>query len=233
MRGKTGIVIVRGEGPGAVSLSVGMTDGTYTDQVTGEKFTVSGGTIKGTVKNADGIAVVYNPSVDYGTVNPEQPTVLRVNAKTADEKNVFMTNKTNVTITAEGAKSVKYTTSEGVTGSFTGTSKGILIGALTATGSDVTVTVTATASDGTSKTKSFIYSKKAPVSDYPTLNKGGVVFDNSTYKWGKVYCYVCYEKHSKYKNIFQFLLKNVFLRCSMQFKLHLLQMGVTRTLYPI
>ncbi len=117
VRGKTGIVIVRGEGPGAVSLSVGMTDGTYTDQVTGEKFTVSGGTIKGTVKNADGIAVVYNPSVDYGTVNPEQPTVLRVNAKTADEKNVFMTNKTNVTITAEGASSVKYTTSEGVTGS--------------------------------------------------------------------------------------------------------------------
>ena len=44
---------------------------------------------------------------------------------------------------------------------------------------------------------------------------------------------LCYEKHSKYKNIFKFLLKNVFLRCSMQFKLHLLQMGVTRTLYPI
>ena len=200
VRGKTGIVIVRGEGPGAVSLSVGMTDGTYTDQVTGEKFTVSGGTIKGTVKNADGIAVVYNPSVDYGTVNPEQPTVLRVNAKTADEKNVFMTNKTNVTITAEGASSVKYTTSEGVTGSFTGTSKGISIGALTATGSDVTVTVTATAADGTAKTKSFIYSKKAPVSDYPTLNKGGVVFDNSTYKWGKVYCYVYDESGSSVVN---------------------------------
>ena len=44
---------------------------------------------------------------------------------------------------------------------------------------------------------------------------------------------VCYEKHSKYKNIFNILLKNVFLCCSMQFKLHLLQMGVTRTLYPI
>ena len=43
----------------------------------------------------------------------------------------------------------------------------------------------------------------------------------------------CYEKHSKYKNIFKFLLKSVFLCCSMQFKLHLLQMGVTRTLYPI
>ena len=28
----------------------------------------------------------------------------------------------------------------------------------------------------------------------------------------------CYEKHSKYKNIFKLLLKNVFLCCSMQFK---------------
>ncbi len=200
MRGKTGIVIVRGEGPGAVSLSVGMTDGTYYDQVTGEKFTVSGGVVKGTVKNADGIAVVYNPTVDYGAVNPEQPTVLRINAKTADEKNVFMTNKTNVTITAEGAASVKYTTSEGISGSFTGTSKTISIGALTATGTDATLTVTATAADGTSKTKSFIYSKKAPTSDYPTLNGGGVVFDNSTYKWGKVYCYVYDESGSSVVN---------------------------------
>ena len=72
LRGNTGIVIVRGEGPGSVSLSVGMKDGTYVDQVSGEKFTVSGGVVKGTVKNADGIAVVYNPSKDYGTVNPVQ-----------------------------------------------------------------------------------------------------------------------------------------------------------------
>ena len=109
MRGKTGVVIVRGEGPGAVSLSIGMTDGTYYDQVTGEKFTVSGGKISGTVKNKDGIAVVYNPTVDYGKVTPEQPTVLRINAKTADEKNTFMSNTASVTIAAEGAKSVKYT----------------------------------------------------------------------------------------------------------------------------
>ena len=200
MRGKTGVVIVRGEGPGAVSLSIGMTDGTYYDQVTGEKFTVSGGKISGTVKNKDGIAVVYNPTVDYGKVTPEQPTVLRINAKTADEKNTFMSNTASVTIAAEGAKSVKYTTSEGVTGTFAGTSKTISVGALTATGSDVTLTVTATAADGTSKTKSFIYSKKAPRSGYPTLNKGGVVFDNSEYKWGKVYCYVYDESGSSVVN---------------------------------
>ena len=200
MRGKTGVVIVRGDGAGAVSLSIGMTDGTYYDQVTGEKFTVSGGKITGTVKNKDGIAVVYNPKVDYGTVSPEQPTVLRINAKTADEKNSFMTNKTNVTITAEGAKSVKYTTSEGVSGTFTGTSKTVSIGALTATGSDVTLTVTATAADGTSKTKSYIYSKKAPRSGYPTLNKSGVVFDNAEYKWSKVYCYVYDESGSSVIN---------------------------------
>ena len=200
MRGKTGVVIVRGDGAGSVSLSIGMTDGTYYDQVTGEKFTVSGGKITGTIKNKDGIAVIYNPKVNYGTVDPEQPTVLRVSAKTADEKNVFMTNTTSVTITAEGAKSVKYTTSEGVSGTFTGTSKTISVGALTATGSDVTLTVTATAADGTSKTRSYIYSKKAPRSGYPTLNKGGVVFDNSTYKWAKVNCYVYDESGSSVIN---------------------------------
>ena len=200
MRGTTGVVIVRGDGAGSVSLNIGMKDGTYTDQVTGEKFTVSGGKISGTIKNKDGIAVIYNPTVNYGTVNPEQPTVLRINAKTADEKNVFMTNKTNVTITAEGASSVKYTTSEGVSGSFTGTSKTISIGALTATGSDVTLSITATAADGTSKTKSYIYSKKMTRSGYPTLNKSGVVFDNSGYKWSKVYCYVYDESSGKVIN---------------------------------
>ena len=189
MRSNTGIVIVRGEGPGPVSLNVGMANGTYTDQITGEKFTVSGGTIKGEIKNANGIAVIYNPTVDYGTVNPVQPSVLRISASTADGKSTFNTNTVDVTMSVQGAKTASYTTSEGASGTFT-TEKTIKIGALTATDGSVTLTVNAKADDGTSKSKSYTFTKKGKRVGYPTLNSGGVVFDNSEYKWSKVYCYV-------------------------------------------
>ena len=190
MRGTTGIVIVRGEGPGSVSLSVGMTDGTYYDQVTGEKFTVSGGTVKGTIKNPDGIAVVYNPSVDYGTVTPEEPVVLKINAETADGKTSFNSNYTTVNITVKNASKATYTTSEGKKGTITNGKASVRIGTLTATGENVTLTVNAETADGITKSKTYIYGKKAPRAGYPTLNGGGVVFDNSTYNWSKVYCYV-------------------------------------------
>ena len=200
MRGKTGIVIVRGEGPGSVSLSVGMQDGTYYDQVSGEKFTVSGGVVKGTVKNADGIAVVYNPTKDYGAVNPVKPTVIRISAETDSGSTVFKTDTTSVRMIVSGSTNVKYTTSEGVSGSFSGGPKTITVGNYTATGSAVTLTVTATASDGLSKTKTYQFTKKVDSSEYPTLSKGGVVFDNSTYKWTKVYCYAYDESGSSVIN---------------------------------
>ncbi len=196
LRGKTGIVIVRGEGPGAVSLSVGMQDGTYYDQVTGEKFTVSGGTVKGTVKNKDGIAVVYNPSTDYGKVNPPEPTVIRLFAETANKTTSFMTDNTTVTMTASGCSSVSYKTSEGISGSFTGSTKSITIGNYTATNGTVTLTMTGTASDGTKKSKSFTYTKKIKSSEYPTLTKGGIVFDNTSYNWKDVYIYAYTESGS-------------------------------------
>lgn len=200
LRGKTGIVIVKGNGPGTVSLSVGMQDGTYYDQVTGEKFTVSGGVVRGNIKNADGIAVVYNPAKDYGQVNPEPPTVLRISAATPNDSSVFTTDNVAVTMKIQGASSVKYTTSEGVSGSFTGTSKTITVGDYTATGNTVSVTITATAQDGTSKSKTYNYTKKVISSEYPTLTKGGVVFDNSEYNWAKVYCYVYDESGSSVIN---------------------------------
>ncbi len=189
VRGNKGIVIVRGEGPGAVSLKVDMTDGKYVDQVTGEQFTVSGGTIKGNIKNPNGIAVIYNPTVDYGKVTPEQPTVIKISAATADGSNSFTGDSAEVTMSIAGAKSAVYKTSEGATGSFT-TSKTITIGSKTEKGENVTVTIKATAEDGTTKEKTYSYTKKAPRTNYPTLSSGGVVFDNTGYNWSKVYCYV-------------------------------------------
>ena len=59
-RGSKGVVISKLDGGGTVSLDAHqMADGTYTDQVTNNTFTVSGGKISGTVGNS-GIAVVYN-----------------------------------------------------------------------------------------------------------------------------------------------------------------------------
>ncbi len=199
LRGKTGIVIVRGGGPGAVSLSVGMQDGTYYDQVTGEKFTVSGGVVKGNVKNADGIAVVYNPSKDYGKVTPVEPTVIRLSAESANGSNIFTTDTVSVTMKNPGRSTVKYTTSEGQSGSFTGASKTITIGNYTATGDAVTLTMTGT-KDGITKSKSYAFTKKVISSEYPTLSKGGVVFDNSSYNWAKVYVYVYDESGSSVVN---------------------------------
>ena len=59
-RGTKGMVIVKTDGGGNVSLTVHkMADGTYRDHVTNTDFTVSNGTITGTV-DSSGVAVIYN-----------------------------------------------------------------------------------------------------------------------------------------------------------------------------
>ncbi|MGN1457237.1 MAG: alpha-amylase family glycosyl hydrolase, partial [Acutalibacteraceae bacterium] len=190
VRGGKGIVISKMDGAGAVSISgTGMADGTYTDQVSGNTFTVSGGTVKGTVGSEDGIAVVYNPTKQYDDPNPEEPVVIKISAETADGSTTFTGDSVSVTMKTENASSATYTTTEGASGSFTG-SKTITVGSKTSAGENVGVTITATAADGTKKEKSFIFTKKAPRTGYPTLSSGGVVFDNAEYGWSKVYAYV-------------------------------------------
>ena len=59
-RGTAGVVISKLDGGGYVSLTANkIADGTYTDQVSGNTFTVSNGVITGTV-GSTGVAVVYN-----------------------------------------------------------------------------------------------------------------------------------------------------------------------------
>ena len=195
VRGNKGIVIVRGEGQGSVSINAGMADGTYYDQVTGEKFTCTNGVISGKVTGDDAIAVVYNPAKDYGPVNPEQPVIVRLNAVTETGKTSFSTKTVKVTMSAGDKVTGEYTTSEGAKGTFTGT-KTIEVGAFTATGGNVSVQLKGTTEDGTVKTKAFMYKKINAKEEYPALAKGGVVFDNSNYTWSKVYCYV-YDANKK------------------------------------
>ena len=61
-RGNSGVVISKLDGAGSVSLTANrMRNGTYTDQISGNTFTVSNGIISGTV-GSTGVAVVYNPA---------------------------------------------------------------------------------------------------------------------------------------------------------------------------
>lgn len=72
VRGNKGVILVNtgGMAVGGVSVpSVGMTSGTYKDQITGNTFTVSNGTISGNI-GSTGIAVVYNTS----SAQPPQST---------------------------------------------------------------------------------------------------------------------------------------------------------------
>ncbi len=70
-RGDSGVVLVNCGGSNSVNVSAHtMKDGTYTDQITGSTFTVSGGRIKGTI-GSTGIAVVYKATP---TVTPKPET---------------------------------------------------------------------------------------------------------------------------------------------------------------
>ena len=89
-RGTTGAVLVNAQGTTA-SVSVtakAMTDGTYTDQITGNAFTVADGKITGEI-GSTGIAVIYNP------VEPEAKHTITVAETTGGT--VEVSNETPVT----------------------------------------------------------------------------------------------------------------------------------------
>ena len=205
VRGNSGVVLVSSTGPCDVSISLGgkMKDGTYTDQVTGNKFTVSGGTIKGSIKSADGIAVVYNTT-----------TVPR-NTIEAPREN-FAYESIDIEIGLNNATSGTYSLNGGTATTYTGTKK-ITIGAGDPVGTQYKLTLTAT--DGKNTTAgTFTFTKEAQTVEYPTdpvnpptepqttvptnpivtnptnpvTPTGNIVlyFDNSAYNWSEVYAYV-------------------------------------------
>ena len=65
------MVIANFNGSGNIEISAhGMADGTYTDEVSGNTFTVSGGVLRGCIDSEYGIAVVYqnvmsSPGMEY------------------------------------------------------------------------------------------------------------------------------------------------------------------------
>lgn len=155
VRGNSGVVLVSTKGAGAVSVNLGgkMKNGTYTDQITGNTFTVSGGTIKGTIGNEDGIAVVYNTtSVPRNTIEAPRENFA---AESADIT-VGLDNATKGTYSINGGAAVTYTKDTTFT-----------IGAGDAIGTEYTVVLTAT--DGKNTTSAtYTFTKESKEVTYPT-----------------------------------------------------------------
>ncbi|MCH5297973.1 MAG: starch-binding protein [Ruminococcus sp.] len=155
VRGNSGVVLVSSKGPCDVSLNLQgkMKDGTYTDQVTGNKFTVSGGTIKGSIKNSDGIAVIYNANtVPRNTIEAPRENFATETA----EITVGLSNATSGTYSINGASPITFTKDTTLT-----------IGAGDAVGTEYVITLTAT--DGTNNTSStFTFTKESKTVSYPT-----------------------------------------------------------------
>lgn len=178
-RGDSGIVLVNLGSSSAVNVTTkDMKDGTYTDAVSGNTFTVKNGKISGTVGSSD-IAVVYEGAA----------TTPKANFSAAD-KTTFKTDTLKVTITLENADSGTYSINGASPVTFKGSTeielgKGIKSG-------DITVKVTAT--DGKKTTETTQTYKKEEGNNsgvFVYLDKNNNKISKS---WSKVYVYAFYEE---------------------------------------
>ena len=169
-RGTEGVVLVNASGTNAtVSVPAHrIADGSYTDQITGNKFTVSGGTIKGTI-GTKGIAVVYNP--DNGSGFRASPAGVRFD------------DTLDVTLRANNITDARYFTSEGESGSFENSTT-ITIGNVVTKGTVILVTVVGKDANSQTIHREFTYYKN------DSTETQMVYFDNSTYNWTNVYAYI-------------------------------------------
>ena len=169
-----GAVIVAASGSNkTVSISNGgglLNPGTYTDEITGNTFTVTSSTITGKV-GSTGIAAIYEDAVFNGSIFAEKET------------NTAFVDTMEVKLRAINVSNAAYTTSEGASGSFIN-GQTITIGSSINVGQYVTVTLTGEKSDGTTLTATYKYRKKS--ADESVI----AYFDNSRYGWSSVYAYV-------------------------------------------
>ncbi len=144
--------------------------GTYTDEITGNQWTVTESTISGTI-GSSGIAVIYEDAVFNGSVGASPNT------------NTSFEGTADITLKAINVTDAHYTTSEGQSGSYKNNDK-ITIGTSTAIGSYVTVDVSGTKSDGSAINATYRYRKRDPNEALK------IYFDNTSYQWQQVYAYI-------------------------------------------
>lgn len=170
-RGTEGVVLVNLNG-GSTSVNVKankMKDGTYTDEVTGGTFRVSGGQISGNI-GGTGVAVVYN-------AKPAGPS-----ASVTPGSSKYKTDSVTLTLSYDNATSGQYSIDGGAYQSYT---KGqtITIGAGKPVGTQTTVSVKASDGSTTSDPETYTYTKSDNTAQM-------VYFDNSSYNWSSVYAYI-------------------------------------------
>ena len=170
-RGTEGVVLVNLNG-GSTSVNVKankMKDGTYTDEVTGGTFRLSGGQISGNI-GGTGIAVVYN-------AKPAGPS-----ASVTPGSSKYKTDSVTLTLSYDNATSGQYSIDGGAYQSYT---KGqtITIGAGKPVGTQTTVSVKASDGSTTSDPETYTYTKSDNTAQM-------VYFDNSSYNWSSVYAYI-------------------------------------------
>ncbi|MBU5463028.1 alpha-amylase family glycosyl hydrolase [Lachnoclostridium sp. MSJ-17] len=174
-RGTEGVVLVNLNG-GSTSVNVKankMKDGTYTDEVTGGTFRVSGGQISGNI-GGTGVAVVYN-------AKPAGPS-----ASVTPGSSKYKTDSITLTLSYDNATSGQYSIDGGAYQSYT---KGqtITIGAGKPVGTQTTVSVKASDGSTTSDPETYTYTKSDNSAQM-------VYFDNSSYNWSSVYAYIYADK---------------------------------------
>ena len=174
-RGTEGVVLVNLNG-GSTSVNVKankMKDGTYTDEVTGGTFRVSGGQISGNI-GGTGVAVVYN-------AKPAGPS-----ASVTPGSSKYKTDSITLTLSYDNATSGQYSIDGGAYQSYT---KGqtITIGAGKPVGTQTTVSVKASDGSTTSDPETYTYTKSDNTAQM-------VYFDNSSYNWSSVYAYIYADK---------------------------------------
>ncbi len=160
-----GAVIVKGSGSGQVTVpNSGSTTrpGVYTDEITGNKWTVTSSTITGTIGES-GIAVIYNQKVMPSN------TISQAGGQ-------FKADTLNLTLGLANATSGTYQIDGGEVKSYTGTTN-ITIGNGVAFGSTITVKLTAT--DGTETTSETYTFKKVD----PTAVRVIAFGDNEVFLW--------------------------------------------------
>ena len=171
-----GAVLVLGKGSdkevSVDNVSSYVPAGTYVDDVSGNTFEVTDSKITGKIGET-GIAVL--------TSTPQARISASEVSGTEFEKTI------TVKLSAIGVTNAKYETSEGESGSFSNGDT-IEIGGKTESGGELTLTLTADTGDS-SVSVQYTYQKKE-AKDYPELEAGGVVFDNSQTKWKTVNVYV-------------------------------------------
>lgn len=172
-----GAVLVLGKGSNQVvtveNVKSYVPEGTYVDDVSGNMFTVTSSTITGMIGDT-GIAVLVE--------EPEARVSSSVVSGTKFDDTLQLRLK------ALSVTNATYETSEGKSGTFSNDDL-MVIGEDTESGNSVTVTLKGTNKYSEEITETYTYIKNES-KDYPTLNGGGVVFDNTKTGWDTVNVYV-------------------------------------------